>query len=86
MTKEIHFHALTVLHERGLDAVNWGDGVLTDIAARAGVRSSHPLNAMKAVLAALERSPDYFEKAYLAGHDRRGRPRRVRQFRVRCIN
>lgn len=86
MAKQIHFHALAVLHEQGLDAVNWGDGVLTEIATRAGVRSSHPLRAMKAVLAALERSPDYFEKLYLSAHDCRGRPRRVRQFRVRCIN
>ncbi|WP_234053625.1 MULTISPECIES: hypothetical protein [unclassified Xanthobacter] len=81
--KTIAETAREVLAEEGLCAVSWGDGILGAIATRAGMASGHPLKAMEKVLAALGRAPDLFEPGRLRGHDRSGRPRIVRTFRLR---
>lgn len=75
-----------VMRERDLGSVMYGDGVLTDIYSqfhdgrRHGV---HPLLAMAKVLNALEWD-DRFEKTIIRGHDRSGKPRPVRCFRLKA--
>lgn len=83
--KTIAEHAKDVLSENGVNGVMYGDShLLEDIASRAGVRTKvkHPLNRWKAVLAGLERSPD-FEKFYVTIHTTHNRPRAVRSFRLK---
>lgn len=86
MASRIPFHALAVLHELGIDRIAWGDPALEAIAKRAGVRASHPAQAMRSVFAALNRASAYFDKEFVQAADGRGRTRRVRRFIVRCIN
>lgn len=64
--------------------VMWGDGFLSDLAGGLvkGKMSRHPLDRMTAMLNALERAPDLFEKRYIRGGDCKGRNRLVRGFKL----
>lgn len=72
------------MRDHGIDYVEWGDRSLVDISYAVGARSRihHPLHRMGAVLDAMKRSPELFESYKVRGHDRSGKPRVVRGFKL----
>jgi hypothetical protein len=88
MKETIAQTAKRVIQEQDLNAVMWGDGVVTDIYGdycRINGKedtAGHPLARIQRVIEALDRS-SLFEKIYIRGHDRSGNPRLVRGFKIK---
>jgi len=73
-------HIAAHMRSEGINSLCWGDPILVDAMPGSG---DHPLDAMQKGLAALERAPDLFEKHRIHAHDRSGKPRVVRGFRLK---
>lgn len=71
--------AIAVMQERDVRCVIWLDGILDEIASRAGCKGKHPLSRKATVMNALERD-SRFEKRMFRGHDSLGHVRLVRSF------
>jgi hypothetical protein len=75
--------AVSVAREHGVMQISWGDAhVLDDVAKKAQVKGEHPLARWDNVLKGLKRSPDLWEAGYIRGHNRHGKPARVRSFKL----
>ena len=66
----------------GTHTVMWGDGILVDV-GQGLVKAAHPLDVMQAVLNALGRDTERFERMNIRGHDKNGKQRIVRGFRLK---